>query len=63
MFAVFSVKATLSVWQSFYCEERPERCERLRAFLANSPCPDTLLPNGRLIDVPLAAVDPLHFAW
>jgi len=58
MFAAFESKATLRVWQSMYCERDPGRCERLKAFQANAPCPDNLLPNGRLVDVPLAQVEP-----
>jgi hypothetical protein len=61
MFAAFDAKATLRVWQSMYCERAPDRCERLKAFLAGAPCPDNLLPNGRLVDVPLARVEPGHF--
>jgi hypothetical protein len=61
MFAAFHAKATLRVWQSMYCERAPDRCERLKAFLAGAPCPDNLLPNGKLVDVPLARVEPGHF--
>lgn len=61
MFAAFQDKATLRVWQSMYCERAPARCERLKAFEAGAPCPDNLLPNGRLVDVPLALVEPRHF--
>jgi hypothetical protein len=61
MFAAFSLKSSLKVWQSLYCELQPGRCERLKAFHANSPCPDNLLPNGKLVNVPLVGVEPYHF--
>ena len=61
MFAAFRAKATLRVWQSLYCEGNPGRCERLKAFLAGAPCPDNLLPNGKLVDHPLDLVEPSHF--
>lgn len=62
MFAAFTSKATLRVWQSIYCEEQPARCERLKAFEAGAPCPDNLLPNGRLVEGPLGGVEPRHFS-
>jgi hypothetical protein len=61
MFAAFSLKSSLKVWQSIYCELQPSRCERLKAFKAKSPCPDNLLPNGKLVNVPLYGVEPYHF--
>ncbi len=61
VFATFRANGTLRIWQEHYCEREPGRCERLKAFLSGAPCPDNLLPNGRLVDVPLEQVVPIHF--
>jgi len=53
MFAVFAKKATLAVWKSLYCESNFEACERLKLFHAGQIAPPTMLPNGRLLNVPL----------
>jgi hypothetical protein len=42
--------AALRVWQSFYCEGRFSRCERLKLATSGRPVPERLLPNGRLLD-------------
>lgn len=57
MFALFSLKAGLRIWQAHYCEKSPERCERIRMEAAGSMPPADLLPNGRMIaaDEALAA--------
>jgi hypothetical protein len=40
----------LRVWQSFYCEGCFERCERFKLASAGAQVPETLLPNGRLVE-------------
>ena len=62
MFAALSLKSSLKVWRELYCERSPGRCERLRAFHAQAPCPDHLLPNGKLLDVPLKQIEPRHLS-
>jgi hypothetical protein len=46
------MKEALRVWQSFYCEGSFLRCERFKLASAGVPVPETLLPNGRLVEVP-----------
>jgi hypothetical protein len=50
------MKAALGVWQSFYCECGFERCERYKLATAGLEVPPRLLPNGRLLEGPDAAV-------
>ncbi len=50
MYALFTVKASLRVWQIHYCEGRFEGCERLRRAKAGEGVPRDLLPNGTLLD-------------
>ncbi|MFT3913753.1 MAG: hypothetical protein QM704_06495 [Anaeromyxobacteraceae bacterium] len=45
-----TMKAALSVWQSFYCEGSHARCERFKLANAGMTPPPRLLPNGRLQD-------------
>jgi hypothetical protein len=40
----------LRVWQSFYCEGCFDRCERFKLAEAGVEVPETLLPNGRLVE-------------
>jgi hypothetical protein len=40
----------LRVWQSFYCEGCFERCERFKLARTGREVPETLLPNGRLVE-------------
>ena len=47
LFSHFRVKASLSVWHTFYCEADFERCERYRLGAAGGRVPSTLLPNGK----------------
>jgi len=50
MYALFTVKASLRVWQIHYCEGRFEGCERLRRARAGEGVPRDLLPNGKTLD-------------
>jgi hypothetical protein len=51
LFAHFRVKASLSVWQTFYCEADYQRCERFQLGASGRPVPATLLPNGKHLQV------------
>ena len=50
----FRMKASLRVWQAYYCEGDFRRCERFKLVLEARPVPPELLPNGRLLDVAAA---------
>jgi hypothetical protein len=60
LFAQFRMKSSLAVWQSYYCEGDFERCERFKLVRQARPVPLELLPNGRMLDVPLAQLEPRH---
>lgn len=60
LFAQFKVKASLGVWQAMFCDGGFERCERYRLAGQGRPVPVHLLPNGRLLEVPLDQLEPRH---
>jgi hypothetical protein len=60
LFAQFKMKSSLRVWQAYYCEGDHERCERFKLVKQARPVPTALLPNGRLLDVPVAELQPRH---
>jgi hypothetical protein len=60
LFAQFKVKSSLKVWQAFFCEGAFDRCERYQLAVQDRPVPLNLLPNGRLLDVPLAQLEARH---
>jgi hypothetical protein len=60
LFKQFTMKSSLTVWKTFYCEGDPSRCERFRLVLAKQPVPANLLPNGKLLPVPLEQLEPHH---
>lgn len=61
LFQQFSMKSSLRVWQTYYCEGDFNRCERWRHVAAGQPVAPNLLPNGRLLDVPIDQLAPKHF--
>ena len=61
LFAQFKVKSSLKVWQSFFCEGGYDRCERYKLVVQGRPVAANLLPNGRLLEVPLEQLEPKHF--
>lgn len=61
LFAQFKVKSSLKVWQSFFCEGTYDRCERYKLAIQGKPVALHLLPNGRLLEVPLEQLEPGHF--
>ncbi len=57
LFKQFSLKASLAVWTSRYCEGDFARCARLQLATGGKPVPLNLLPNGRMLDVPLEVAE------
>ncbi len=57
LFKQFSLKASLVVWTGRYCEGDFARCARLQLATAGKPVPLNLLPNGRMLEVPLEAAE------
>ena len=53
LFKQFSIKASLAVWTARYCESDFARCARLQLATEGKPIPLNLLPNGRMLGVPL----------
>lgn len=62
LFAQFTLKSSLAVWKSFYCEGDYGRCARWKRVSASQAVPVNLLPNGRSLDVPLENLEPHHMA-
>lgn len=60
LFAQFRMKASLRVWQAYYCEGDHERCERFKLVKQARPVPKELLPNGRLLEAPLEELQTRH---
>jgi hypothetical protein len=60
LFKAFSMRSSLKVWQSYYCEGTFERCERWKLVAAGKPVPAALLPNGRLLEGPVDQLEPCH---
>jgi hypothetical protein len=50
LFPLFTLKASLSVWQVHYCNGKFETCERLKLSKAGQRVPPNLLPNGKSLD-------------
>jgi len=60
LFARFKVKSSLKVWQAFFCEGAYDRCERYRLAVQGQQVALNLLPNGRLLEVPLEQLEARH---
>lgn len=50
MFALFTVKESLRVWQIHYCDGRYDNCARLKLARAGEAVPRELLPNGKRLE-------------
>jgi hypothetical protein len=50
LFPLFTLKASLSVWQIHYCNGQFETCERHRLGKNGTRVPPNLLPNGRTLE-------------
>ncbi len=55
LFKQFSIKASLVVWTTRYCESNFARCARLQLATEGKPVPLNLLPTGRTLGGPLEA--------
>lgn len=62
LFKAFAMKSSLRVWQTYYCEGDWSRCERLKLVASGQTAAPNLLPNGRLLDVPLDELEPRHMS-
>ncbi len=62
LFAQFKMKSSLRFWQTYYCEQGFDQCERYKLAKDSKPVPLNLLPNGRLLAVPLEELEPKHLA-
>jgi len=51
LFPKFSLRASLRVWQTYYCESAFETCARYLRSLEGRPVPPNLLPNGKELDL------------
>jgi hypothetical protein len=60
LFKQFTLKSSLKVWSTYYCEGEPSRCERYKLVLAKAPVPANLLPNGKMLGVPLDQLEAKH---
>jgi hypothetical protein len=53
LFSQRALQPSLRIWRSYYCDCDFERCERYRLAAAGTDVPINLLPNGRLLELPL----------
>jgi hypothetical protein len=60
LFKAFSMKSSLKIWQSYFCEGDFTRCQRYLRAAAGETVPANLLPNGRSLAVPLDQLDAKH---
>jgi hypothetical protein len=51
LFTVPAMAPALALWRAFYCDERPDRCERLRLVQAGKMPPSKMLPNGKVLEL------------
>ena len=58
LFAQFSIKASLVVWTTHYCEGDFARCARLKLATEGKLVPPNLLPNGKMLGVSLEKATP-----
>jgi hypothetical protein len=56
LFPRFQKRASLKVWQTFYCEGRFQDCHRYRLSLEGRPVLPNLLPNGRELNLDVLGV-------
>lgn len=62
LFAQFAMRSSLDVWKTYYCEGDFARCERWKLVKAGRPVPLNLLPNGRMLEVPIEQIGPHHLS-
>ncbi len=51
LFPKFQKRASLKVWQAFYCDGKYDGCVRYRLALESKPISPNLLPNGRELNL------------
>jgi len=51
LFAKFKMKASLRIWQDFFCQGQFETCARFKLAKAGTRVPPNLLPNGKTLDL------------
>ncbi len=51
LFTVPAMRQALPLWQSLYCDDDWERCERRKRREAGLPVAQNLLPNGKALSV------------
>ncbi len=56
LFPKFQKRASLKVWQTFYCEGKFEDCVRFQLSMQSRPVAPNLLPNGRELNLALLGV-------
>ncbi len=56
LFPRFQKRASLKVWQTFYCEGDYEGCARFKLSLRSLPVSPNLLPNGRELNLAILGV-------
>jgi hypothetical protein len=56
LFPKFAKRASLKVWQTFYCEGNYESCARFKLSLRSLPVSPNLLPNGRELNLAVLGV-------
>jgi hypothetical protein len=56
------VKSSLKVWQAFFCQGAFQNCERYKLVVQGKPVALQLLPNGRMLEVPLDQLENHHLA-
>ena len=57
LYKAFAMKSSLRVWKTYYCEGDFNRCERLKVANAGASVPPNMLPNGRMLEVPIEQLD------
>jgi hypothetical protein len=55
LYPLFTLKSTLGVWQTRYCNDAFATCERYRLAQAGTRVPPNLLPNGKTLNLPSGA--------
>jgi len=62
LFAQFNLKSSLQIWKALYCDGDFTRCRRFQIASTGAQVPPNLLPNGRMLHVPLDELDSSHLS-
>ncbi|MFO0764913.1 MAG: hypothetical protein U0487_02600 [Patescibacteria group bacterium] len=52
MFALFTQNTTTRIWKDNYCEGDFKKCARYQRSQEGKPVPNTLMPNGKELQLP-----------